>query len=332
MTKKPLKETSDLFKAVEFCTLASNSSPDIAYTEYCCLSSETGTVYMSDGIVSCGCLCSVQITANPHTNKLASALKKMQTGHSLTILDDSHISIKSGRLKAVIPTIEYVADKLYPDQVKHTIDIENFLWALNTASIVTKDKADRVIHASVIAHEGSCYGTDNILLIECWHGLQLQQDLVIPKTFISALNKIKKKPTGLGYTDKSVTIWYEDNSWIKTQLYGVDWPINNIKSLLRLPTNYIQMPKDLLEATDSLLPFLEKDQSIILSSDKIYVESKNSIHSSYDIELNMNDIKINCKLINLVCKHATGWDYTSQGDRYIMFTGNRLRGLLCLMV
>lgn len=333
MAKKPRQESSELFNAIEFCSLANNSSPDLAYTEHCCLSAETGTVYMSDGIVSCGCICPLEITANPHVNKLFSALKRMKHGHSLTLLDNKHLTIKSGRLKAVIPTIEYVADKLYPDRVIHSENIDAFLWALKTASIVTKDKADRLIHASVLGYQNSCYGTDNILLIECWHGLNLQQELTVPKTFITAIDKIKKKPTGLGYSDKSLTIWFEDNSWMRTQMYDNCWPLNSINNIFKLKADYSPIPEGLQEGLDSLIPFLENDNSIILSNNMIYVKSLENIRSTYELDnLNVNDLKVNCKLMKLVAEHATEWDTQSQADRYVMFVGKSLRGMLCLMV
>jgi len=322
------KATNELLDAIEFCVLANNASPDIAYTSYCCLSAETGTVYMSDGIVSCGCLCHVEITTSIEVKKLLKALKAAKSGYTFTILDNSSIALKSGRLKAVIPTIDYIADKLYPDPILHSENVETFIRALTVASAVTKDKASHIVNASVLVYNTSCYGTDTQLLIEYWHGIPISTELTIPKTFIAALSKIKKLPVGIGYSKKSLTVWFNDRSWIRTQLYENSWPVENVLDLFKPTSTYLPIHTELGQALEELSAFVGIDGRILLSDNHISSSNK----SSYDIDVYVQDVACNCKLLQIVCKYATGWDVSSRIDRHIAFVGENLRGLLCIMV
>lgn len=332
MAKKQVKQQpSELLSAIEFCMAANNSTPLQAYTEFCTLDAQSGTVYMSDGIIACGCFCPLELTANPHTVKLYRALQRMEAGVSITVLDDSNIVVKSGRLKAVVPTIDYIADKLMPDPPIHVGDMNPFMWALHTAGIVSKDKAENIIHASVLAHNCSVFGTDNKLLMECWHGMQLHSALSIPKTFINALSKIKKIIVALGYTDKTITVWFDDRSWVRSQLYDNCWPIEAILGILSKPCAYANIPSDLKDSLSMIKPFLDKDKSLILANGEL-LSSYEKNASSYSIQdLRAPDMKVNFDLLELISDRITAWD-TLTHDKKIYFIGNNLRGALCAML
>jgi hypothetical protein len=60
---------------------------------------------------------------------------------------------------------------------------------------------------------------------------------------------------GIGYGATTVTFWYEDDSWIRTQRFVETYP--DVAKLLNTPVNAIPFPIGLFSAAKQLAPFSE---------------------------------------------------------------------------
>ena len=130
-------------------------------------------------------------------------------------------SIKSNKFKVIVPCLNpYLLQGTQPNQPIVAID-DKLKIAIEAVSCLTTDNAQQVMFTSILLNGGSVIATDSKIIFEYWHGLNLPTNIVIPKKFVEALSKIKKKLKAFGNSQSSITLYFEDDSWIKTQLCSI---------------------------------------------------------------------------------------------------------------
>ena len=119
--------------------------------------------------------------------------------------------------------------------------------------ILANENAQSVVAASILMNGHSLVATDRIMMIEYWHGCDLPPGLALPKAIVAPLTKTKKVLNGLGFSKSSATFWFEDKSWIKTQLYNEQW--SDIEAMLNRECKPVPLPEYLFAAIDATSKF-----------------------------------------------------------------------------
>ena len=160
---------------------------------------------------------------------LIDALSKCDENFSLTQLDNNRLSIKSGKFKAVVPCLDpTLMQEALPDPMIAQIN-NSFKLAVEAVGVLASENAQHILTASVLMNGASVISTNRVMLLEYWHGLDLPSNIPLPKQFVAALVKTKKNLIGFGFSRSSATFYFEDTSWIRTQLYNDEWPdVSNI--------------------------------------------------------------------------------------------------------
>lgn len=273
------KKSAGLVAALDFIACAVTENSPEAWRGS--IRFRDGYALAFNGIISAGCKVDEEFSACPQFGFLRRALEKATDTVSFTQIDASKIAITSGKFKALIPC-------LAPDAIQEITFDPNIAPAddrLRTGfehiGPVVKESGQTVVEASLLLRGGSMVACDRILLLEYWHGIDLPPGLVIPKAFINAVVAAKKKIIGFGYSpEKSMTLHFEDGSWIKTQLFSVGWP--DIDFLARGDINRCApMPEGLFDAIAAVLPFSEGG-NVFFNGDTISSHDTRGVGASYD--------------------------------------------------
>lgn len=262
----------------------------------------------------------------PNTYTLIHALDRARGSIAVTV-EDGRMTIKASKFKAVVPVLspldlEYVG----PDAAQYPIN-DDFRVALSKASVFTKENAQTVVAASVITRNGSVVGTNGNVVVEAWHGIPTPPGLIIPKRFIEKLEKTKKKISHFGYSETSFTIWFDDNSWLRTQLYVEKWP--DIDMILSLTETAVpqDLPKDFWEGMKILEPFAKENNRVWFTSKGI----RSSPHEGDGAEYAVKDLPdgqtYNMKYLLTLEPLVSKFDWTSS-DRAAIFYGENIRGAI----
>jgi len=208
-----------------------------------------------NGIVAAGSPIPEDIVAYPHTLLLLEALSKCEENYSLTQLDGSRLSIKSGKFKAAVPCLDPILmPEAFPDP--QIVGITNkFKEAVDAVGVLASENSLQLVTASILMNGQSVISTNGKMLLEYWHGLDLPPNVPLPKEFIKALIKQKKNLVGFGFSGNSATFWFEDNYWMKTQLYAEQWP--DVSRILNRKPNLWSIDPNFFKALDSITPFSE---------------------------------------------------------------------------
>jgi hypothetical protein len=213
-----------------------------------------------DGLIAVGMPLSIDLSCCPHSERLLTALSKADATVALALLDQSKLSVKSGKFKATINCIlpgEFYAPQ--PDPQKCTIS-DVIKEGLDMLIHLVKDKADRVIECSFLFEKNSLFACNGHVAYEYWHGLDLPY-FVLPKHTAKAIIGSSAKLTGFGCSDTSVTFYFDNGAWLKSQCFEDKWP--DVGRVFGLPKDAFAVPPTMFEAFKSIEAFCDEDDPAV---------------------------------------------------------------------
>lgn len=280
-------------------------------------------ILASNGTISAGHRIIENIQACPHTNRMIDALSKCASNHSITLLDSGRLSILSNKFRALVPCVEreLLATPM-PDPPCGVID-DRLKVALDMVGVLASENAQQLIQASILLQSGSVIATDSKIIFEAWHGIDLPQGLVLPKAAATAIVKKAKKLSQFGFSRTSFTFYFDDSSWIKSQLYSEAWP--NVQRILDILSNPWPLPSDFWIGFDAVTPFSE-DEQIRFKENMLLSHDTNNIGAQYNCVGIPAGPKFNIKRLKLIQPYAKTIDFMVKDKA--MFFGDNLRGAL----
>lgn len=244
-------QASALTQALQFVQLAQPKDIGQPHTTHCVLFD--GYAYATDGVLSAGHKISEQhINAFPHTRTMLAALNRCGEQMAVTQLDAGNLSIKSGKFRATVPCLPDGMPAIYADPpcAPATDALRDAIAAVEHLAL---ESSPRVALASILLCPGSAISTNGYAMLEAWHGIDLPPAVIVPKVSAAILAKVAKPITKIGYSGRSITFWFDDDSWLKTQLYDDRWPDH--KRVLDIPTIPEPLPAGFFEAVRALKDF-----------------------------------------------------------------------------
>lgn len=312
-----------LIAALNFISVAQKNEADAPYKSHCILHEHKAMAF--DGILTVGCKIEEDLSVCPHTLRLIDALERTTKEVSITELDGK-LSIKSGGFSAFVPCWHEDMPALAPDPASWPID-DRLKIGFDMISGFTVDNDKRkIVETSMLLQANSMIATDSAVMLEFWHGIDLPT-MTIPKTFISAVMNCKKKLVSFGYSVNSCTFWFEDESWIKTQLYEEKWP--DVGLILNRPCKPEPLPKGFYDALRDIEPFSNGKEA-----EKVVYFNNNALQSHRDkVEGAVCEVRgiqhgpaFNIKRLKRIEHCVDTVDFYSHDVMY--FFGNGVRGAL----
>lgn len=324
---RPKKRTAEaaainngLLDALQFVGSVTNDAGPINETHICLganwACAYNGTIAASHPIVE-------DIYACPHAKTIIEALSKCNEHISFTQLDANRLSIKSDKFKAVVPCIDPTLLKLaIPDPPITAID-DRFKEGLSIVGTLPSDNAQYVYLASILMNGYGLISTNGKVVIEYWHGIDLPPGISLPKALIDPLTKTNKKLCKFGYSQSSVTFYFEDDSWIRSQLYAEAWP--DMGLILDRPSNAWPVSGDFWRGLDAIAGFTESgfayfDTGILRSHENA------AVGASYEVAGLPKGPAFPTKQLAMIKPYANRIDFLAKDC--LMFFGDKIRGCI----
>lgn len=326
--KKPsAKQSSKLLEVVKFLNTVAKDEGSPSET-HILLSNKTATAF--NGTIGAGCMIDEDLQAAPNARIFMNALMKCGENYQLTQIDQSKLQIKSGPFKANIPCID-PALLYFPNPDPNVAPITNeFKTALELVEKVKPENGQRVVTLSFLLNGPSIISTDGKILIEAWHGLNMPTNIPVPKAIIPVILNTKNL-VGFGMGTTTVTFYFDDNSFIRSQLYAEGWP--DVSPILNAKADLAPIPTDFFKALGAIESFSEKGL-VYFQDDKLQSHDVNEKGAEFEVaglkKGPVYSIKYLSMLKDVVEKvdfyaHAIG--NRKQGSM-LVFTGKNCRGVL----
>jgi len=275
-----------------------------------------------DGVLTIATKIVEDLNACPHTLQLLDALSKCKDELTLAQVSNVCLSVKSGAFNALIQCVDEL-EIAGPDPQCALID-DRVKTAFDAVLVLATENAPNAVHASVLLQAGSCVATNGHALVEYWHGLDLPPNLLVPRQAATAVVKSKKPLTGFGFSQSSVTFYFDDGSFIKTQLYKANYP--DYLRIMNVPTNPFPLPHGFFSAVHAIESFNENG-TVYFHKGIMSAGVRQGEATTYKVEGLTEDMAFNSKyliMLELCIKTA---DFRPDEKRMFFF-GDNARGAI----
>lgn len=285
-----------------------------------------------NGIISAGHVIEEDLYACPQAKLMIEALSKCTDQLSITQLDINKLSIKSGKFKAIVPCIDPTLLTISaPDAPIAAID-DRFKVAIEAVGVLSSDTAHSVYGTSILINGKSVVSTLNgTVIFEYWHGIDLppaEYSLAIPKALVEPLTKSNKKLKSFGFSDNSITFYFEDNSFLKSQQYSDKWP--EVSHILNQLSNPFPVPAGLWEGLAAIAPFSETGMCWFQTG-SLHSHAETGVGASFEAAGLPKAGPFVIKQLRLLQGHAEAIDFLApgpNGSHSVVFFGKSIRGLI----
>lgn len=220
--REPAKPPENgLLEAIKFVSLCQTKSGEAAVT-HCEL--EGGWLCAAKGPLTMGFPVEEDLDTTPNTYGLLDAMKAATGDLSLTQLADGSLSVVSGDLRTIVPACDRDAVTILPPDNPVAVIDGRVLDALDLCMGVVNERSYFAKYAAICLQADTAVATNGACFIEAWHGIDLPPNLLLPKRAIQVLKRCKRAPTGLGFSNNSVTFWFEGKAFLRTAVYKDDYP------------------------------------------------------------------------------------------------------------
>lgn len=252
--KPKVKPENTLLAALRFVALAQRAVGSPEQT-HCAMAN--GWAVATNGVLSAAHAIQEPIEAAPHTLTLIDALDQAPGAVNLTQLEPGRLSCASDDFQAIIPCLLPGAlPAVNPDAPLYLCD-ERLKTALAIVGTLAADGALKLVNASVQLRNGSALASDGNVILEAWHGITMPPLQIAPKAFVTALGKTTLPIARFGFSDASLTVWYESGAWLKTQLYPQTEELPDVLKFLNIESTPVPVPAGLFDVAKRLQPFSE---------------------------------------------------------------------------
>lgn len=282
-----------------------------------------------DSIIATGINIDEDLSACPQLYLLLEAVLQCEPEYAITQLTPEKLKVAGNDFQAYIDCLKpELLSWSFPDAAMVGLD-DRLIPALKKVVTLVNPVGETVLEQSVQLNAGSCLSSDRTTILEAWHGQNLPDGMLLPKCAITALVKAKKPLKAFGYSGKTATFYFQDDSWIRTQLYQDQWPAV-VKNSLNCRKNPRAVPPKLFEACDKVSPF-SIDGRVYVCGDQISSHPFGTVQEGSALKLPIGSTHlersypIHC--MDIASKYAVLWDEAARLDA-TYFEGENIRGII----
>lgn len=324
-TNNEIKQENKLLNALKFLSCVTKTE-GASFETHVILNNYTTVAF--NGILAAGIVIEEDINCCPRNNLMIQALSKCGQDIAITQLDKNRLSIKSGKFKVIIPCIEQIEMQLpIPDDPIIEIT-DKFKEGIEAVGVLANETGQDIITASILMNGQSLIASNKVIIFEYWHGLDMPTNLALPKVFADALTETNKKLVKFGYSNHSATCWFEDGSWLRTQLYAEQWP--NLAEILDRSCNPFPVPADFWAGLAAVAPF-SQDGLIHFTSGKLSSQAQEGTGATFEVAGLPGGPIFSARQLALIRPHAIEIDFLCPGPHggtMLKFHGKNIRGCI----
>jgi hypothetical protein len=276
-----------------------------------------------------GTILEEDLIACPHIDLFEAAVRRCGGDYVITQLSPGKLLVRSGEFQAYIPCVDpKTLPECVPDVIQGILD-DSFMVALDKVAPLAVTKGELLTDCSLLLGNGTVTATNGHLLMQAWHGHAFPNGLLIPKIAYTKLKKAKRRIVRFGFSKESLTLWFDDHSWLYTRLYQDKWP--NLNNHLFTPENAHPVDPTFFEAVKRVLPF-SNSGSIFVEGNLVSSHPFGAIEEGSNLSLPFEGAQFEPRIylgadLQKIAKYVTKWDANARKDGTAFF-GENLRGLI----
>ncbi len=201
----------------------------------------------------------LDIEATPKAVPFIKAIQACRGETALHLSKAGRLGIKSGKFKAFINCI----DQEYPDVEPEGEKVEisgSFVKHLRMIIPFVAEDASRPWSRGILLEGKTATATNNIIILQKWLSEPFPIRVNLPLAAARELVRIKEEPTHFSLTENTISFYYEDGRWLRTNLIDQPWP--DISPILERPAEVASFPEGFFQSVEDVIPFLDEANTL----------------------------------------------------------------------
>lgn len=190
----------------------------------------------------------------PNALTLFNAVKQCNDAVHLSLTPTGKLSVRSGPFKALIDCVPGELPHVGPEGEYIALPGQVMLDAFRILEPFVSQDSHKPWAGGVLLRNGCAYATNNIVVLEYYHGAACPE-LNIPLGAVKQALRIGEAPTYAQASANSLTLYYADGRWMRTNLLSVQWP--DVQAVLYNPNPHYPVDPLLFEAVRAVQPFTD---------------------------------------------------------------------------
>jgi hypothetical protein len=287
---------------------------------------ERGTVRSYNGTLAISCPIPLDIDCCPKADAMVRAIANCQESTTIAMTPSGRLSIRSGRFRALVETIQGETPHVFPAGEPFAFDGEAFVEACKVLEPFIGSDASRPWSNGVLLEGQSAYATNNTCLVQYWLGNAFPLRVNVPRAAIKEVLRVGEPPTHGQVDASSITFHYTDGRWIRSQLLAVEWPMDLIAGLLDQPSNPLPVPEGFFEGLEKIRGMVDGTSRVYLKDGALRTHADHDEGAAWDVDLPAEGL-YNLNMLSLLSGVVTHIDLTPYPGPALFF-GDRLRGAI----
>jgi len=266
----------------------------------------------------------LDLEAYPNAKMFSQAVEACEEQTALYLTKAGRLAVKSGGFKAFVPCMDQIDFPVAPKGERYPVP-DGFLDDIQQLYPFIADDASRPWAMGLLIADGMYMATNNVVFVQKWGGHELPR-MNFPRFAIHELARVGKPPTEIQTDGYSVTFHYDDERWIRTQLYEDGWPLDKMASILDVEHEAEKLPTGFVEAVEKIAPFAE-DKASAVYFDEQGIATSTTEEDGVHIELPGLPFGpiFSIHQLRILCQVAERVDW-SLYPRPCVFYGDQIRG------
>jgi hypothetical protein len=265
------------------------------------------------------------IVCSPRAETLIKAIGNCEDTVQLSMTPAGRLSVKSGTFKVFVDCIQGDTPHVEPEGAVVQFDGAALLKGLKAVAPFMSEDASRLWSQGVLIKDSSLFATNNVMLVQYWIGVEFPHVVNIPRPAVKEMLRINEAPIFAQVAENSITFHYNDDRWLRTQLYDTTWP--DLGKVLNQPSNQEPIDKALFKGLEVIKPFIDKVGSVYFEKGLINTVATELEGASYAVPDLRHDGLYNHTMLSLLENAADTIDWSTY-PKPCIFNSGMLRGAI----
>lgn len=240
------------------------------------------------------------------------------------------LAVKQGKFSAYVDCLDQDFEMSQIGPTGERIEVtDTFYDSIKTLAPYISIDASRPWAQGLKLTANSIFATNNVVLVQHWHGCGIPIDCIIPHDAVIALVKIGQAPVAISVGVATVTFHFENERWLCTHLIAQDGGWSRAEQLFDMHMNADGLEpvgEDFYEALDTLKDLLGERKLVYLKGDRICTSPNDEEGASIDSVVPNGPI-FHSEPLRSLREIATKVNFTTY-PKPCYFIGDRLRGII----
>ena len=286
---------------------------------------ESGRVRGFNGMLALSTPIPFDIDCKPNAEQLIKAVSNCADTIQLSMTKAGRLSVKSGNYKAFIDCVDGESAHVDPEGEIVEFDGSLLLAGLKSVSPFIGTDASRPWANGVLVKGQSLFATNNVILVEYWLPSAFPIVVNIPRSAVREILRINEYPTHAQITETSLTFHYENERWLRTQLYDTKWP--DLSKIIHRESTQLPFDTKIFEGLQAIKAFADKLETVYFRNGELCTHPTDVEGAVFAIEDFNSKGRYSIGMLNLLQGIATTIDWSAY-PKPCAFMGDRLRGVI----